>query len=143
MPLELRGYIIDSQTMSAKMKKPHHTARAGLTYNKICRDTMTFNRPAIELQLHRDFNKEHPHWVDKEDNYQFAPHQRSYAIRELHRKFFGEHDALLNQKRIRQQQECVGGWLNDIWKSEENVTEEETNENPRKKAFSCDTTKKE
>jgi hypothetical protein len=34
----------------------------------------------------------------------------------------------------------VGGWLNDNWKPEENVTEEETNENPRKKAFSRDTT---
>jgi hypothetical protein len=88
MPLELRGYIIDSQTMGEKMKKPHHTARAGLTYNQICTDTMTFNRPAIKLKLDRDFNKEHSHWVDNEDDYQFAPHQKSYAIRELHRFFF-------------------------------------------------------
>jgi hypothetical protein len=99
-PLELRGNTIDSQTLGDKMKKPHHTARAGLTYNKIRRDTMTFNRPAIGLRLEQDFNKKHPHWVDKEDDYQFATHQRSYAIRELHRKFFREYDELLNQKRI-------------------------------------------
>jgi glycine cleavage system protein P-like pyridoxal-binding family len=40
------------------------------------------------------------------------------------------------------------GWMADIWKPKENVTEEETNENPRKKAFRLvnafnhDTTKK-
>jgi hypothetical protein len=31
MPLNLRGQIIDSQTVGKKMKRPHHTARAGLT----------------------------------------------------------------------------------------------------------------
>jgi hypothetical protein len=32
MPLDLGGYIIDSQTVGEKMKKPHHTARAGLAH---------------------------------------------------------------------------------------------------------------
>jgi hypothetical protein len=42
-PLVLKGYILDSQTVGKKMKKPHHTARAGLTYNMICTDTMKQN----------------------------------------------------------------------------------------------------
>jgi hypothetical protein len=50
--------------------------------------------------------------------------------------FFQEYDELLNQKRIRQQQECVG------WNPEENVQTNETNENPTKKTFSRATTKK-
>jgi hypothetical protein len=47
MHLELRGYIIDSQMVGEKMEKPHHTARAGLAYNKARTDTMRFNCEAI------------------------------------------------------------------------------------------------
>ena len=121
------------------MKKPHHTARAGLTYNMICTDTMKFNGKAIKAQLIQDFEKAHPYWKDHKDEYQFAPHQTSYAERELVREFFGEYDELLKIQCVQQQQECVGGKGNP----EENVTKEsETNENARKKTFSHDTTKK-
>jgi hypothetical protein len=137
MPLELRGCIIDSQTIGEKMNKPHHTARAELTYNKICTDTMKFNRTAIEKQLIQDFEKKHPYWKDDE-GFQFAPHQKSYAVRELLRGFLGEYDELLDQQRIRLQQECVGWNRYPNW----NVIEDETNENPRKNTFSRDTTKK-
>jgi hypothetical protein len=79
--LALKGYILDSQTVGKKMKKPHHNARAGFTYNTICTDTMKFDRKAVKAQLLQDFNVEHPCWVDKEDDYQFGPHQRSFAER--------------------------------------------------------------
>jgi hypothetical protein len=75
--------------------------------------------------------------VDKEDGYQFAPHQRSFVEREVVKDFFKEYEDLLNVPRIRPQQEYVGGKRNP----EENVTVSETNENPRKKAFSRDTAK--
>jgi hypothetical protein len=99
IPLELRGYIIDSQTVGKKMNKPHHTARAGLTYNRIHTDAMKLNRPSIEKQLIQDFKKKHPYWKDNE-GFQFATHQKSYAVPELLRGFFGEYDELLNQKPI-------------------------------------------
>jgi hypothetical protein len=137
MPLELQGYILDSHRVGKKMMKPHHTARAGLAYNKTHTDTMKFNRKAIKAQLEQDFNQEHPGWVDREDNPQFAPHQRSYAIHEVVKDFFIEYDDLLNVQSIRPQQECVRGKRNP----EENVTDNETNDNPRKKTFSRDTTK--
>jgi hypothetical protein len=137
MPLELQGYILDSQRVGKKMMKPHHTARAGLTYNTICTDVMKFNRKGIKAQLEQDFNQEHPGWVDREDDPKSAPHQRSYAICEVVNDFFKEYDDLLNVPRIRPQQECVGGKRNP----EENVTDNETNENPRKKTFSRDTAK--
>jgi hypothetical protein len=100
MPLELQGYILDSQKVGKKMKKPHHTARAGLTYNAICTDAMKFNRTAIEAQLVQDFNLEHSFWVDTEKDPQLAPHQTSYAIREVVFDFFKEYDDLLNVQRI-------------------------------------------
>jgi hypothetical protein len=54
------------------MKKPHHTARAGLTYNKIrTADRMIFSHQAIKLQLNQDFEEENPYWVD-EEGYPFA-----------------------------------------------------------------------
>jgi hypothetical protein len=137
MPLGLQGYILDSQRVGEKMMKPHHTARAGLTYNAICTDTMKFNRKLIKAQLEQDFNQEHPGWADTEDDPQFAPHQRSYAIHKVVNNFFKEYDDLLNVQRIRKEQECVGGKRNP----EENVTDNVTNENPRKKTFSHDTTK--
>jgi hypothetical protein len=74
--------------------------------------------------------------VDKEDDYQFAPHQRSFAEREVVKDFFKEYEDLLNVPCIRPQQECVGGKRN----REENVTDSETNDNPRKKAFSDENT---
>jgi hypothetical protein len=67
MPLKLKGCILDSQRVGKKRKKPHHTARAGLTYNMICTDTMKFDCTAIEAQLLQDFNIEHPFWVDDKD----------------------------------------------------------------------------
>jgi hypothetical protein len=100
MPLELQGCILDSQRVGEKMKKPHHTARAGLMYNTIRTDAMKFDCKAIKAQLHQDFNREHPCWVDNEDDYQYAPHKRSYAIREVVRDFFKEHDDLLNVQHI-------------------------------------------
>jgi hypothetical protein len=78
MPLALKGYILDSQSVGKKMKKPHHTARAGLTQNMIRTDTMKFDCKAVEAQLLQDFNVEHPFWKDNPNDYQFAPHQRSY-----------------------------------------------------------------
>jgi hypothetical protein len=137
MPLELQGYILDSQRVGKKMTKPHHTARAGLTYNAIRTDTMKFNRKAIKAQLVQDFNQEHPRWVDTEDSPQFAPHQRSYAIPKVVNDFFKECDDLLNVQHIQKQQECLGGKRNP----EENETGNVTNENPRKKTFSRDMTK--
>ena len=77
-PLALKGYILDCQRVGKKMRKPHHTARAGLTYNAICTDTLKFDRKAVEAQLLQDFNVEHPFWKDNPNDYQFAPHQRSY-----------------------------------------------------------------
>jgi hypothetical protein len=101
MPLELQGCILDSQRVGKKMKKPHHTARAGLTYNSMIRtDAMKFDRKAIKAQLHQDSKREHPFWVDLKDDYQYVPHQRSYAIREVVRDFFKEYDDLLNVQRI-------------------------------------------
>jgi hypothetical protein len=140
MPLGLRGYIIDSQTVGEKMKKPHHTARAGLTYNRIRRDTMKFVRLAIEKQLIQDFEKKNPDWKDDE-GFKFAPHQKSYAIRELLIGFFGEYEEILNQKRILQEKERVGwdiGWSMhyDPYHPEKNMTEDESNENPKKRACS-------
>jgi hypothetical protein len=132
-PLALKGYILDSQTVGKKMKKQHHTARAGLTY----KTTMKLDRKVVEAQLLQDFNVEHPCWEDKEDDYQFAPHQRSFAEREFVRDFFTEYDALLNVPRIRPQLECVVGKRN----REENGSDSETNDNRRKKAFSGDTAK--
>jgi hypothetical protein len=137
MPMKLKGYILDSQSVDKKMKKLHHTARAGLTYNTICTDTMKLDRKAAEAQLLQDFNVGHPFWKDNPNDYQFAPHQRSYAEREVVTDFFKEYEDLLNVQRTRPQQECVGGKRNP----EENVTNSETNENPRKRAFSHDTTK--
>jgi hypothetical protein len=67
MPLELEGYILDSQRVGEKMKKPHHTARAGPTYNMIRTDAMKFDRKAIKVQLPQDFNREHPFWMDDKD----------------------------------------------------------------------------
>ncbi len=129
-PLALKGYILDSQTVGKKMKKPHHTARAGLTYNTICIDTMKFDRKAVKAQLLQDCNVENPFWVDKEDDYQFTPHpQRSFAEREVVKDFFKEYEDLLNVPCIRPQQECVEGKRNP----EENVSNNETNENPQKK----------
>jgi hypothetical protein len=110
--------------------------RAGLTYNKIHTDTIKFNCPAMEKKIIQDFEKKHPYWKDDE-GFQFAPHNKSYTVGKLLRGFFGEYDELLDQKLIRQQQECVG-WNQN---SNQNVTEDETNENPRKKTFSRDTTK--
>jgi hypothetical protein len=78
MPLKLKGYIHDSQRVGEKMKKPHHTARAGLTYNTIHTDTMKFDRTAIEAQLLQDFNIKHPFWVDDKDAHKFAPDSRAY-----------------------------------------------------------------
>jgi hypothetical protein len=75
MHLKLKGYILDSQSVGKKMKKPHHTARAGLTYNTIRTDTMKFDRKVVKAQLLQDFNVEHPFLVDNPDEYQFAPHQ--------------------------------------------------------------------
>jgi hypothetical protein len=135
--MALKGYILDSQTVGKKMKKPHHTARAGLAYNTIRTDTMKFDRKVVKAQLLQDFNVEHPCWEDKEDDYQFAPHQRSFAEREFVKYFFKEYEALLNVPRIRPQLECVVGKRN----REENGSSSETNENPRKKAFSRDTAK--
>jgi hypothetical protein len=132
MPLKLKGYILDGQSVGKKMKKPHHTARAGLTYNTIRTDMMKFDRKAVEAQLLQDFNVEHPFWKDNPNDYQFAPHERFYAEREVVTDFFKEYEDLLNVQRIQPQQECVGGKRN----LEENVTDNETNENPRKKAFS-------
>jgi hypothetical protein len=126
MPLALKGYILDSQRAGKKMKKPHHTARAGLAYNTIHTDVMKFNRKAVEAQLLQDFNVEHPFWNDNPNDYQFAPHQRSYEEREVITDFVKEREDLLNVQRIRPQQECVGGKRNP----EENVTNSETNENP-------------
>ena len=75
--------------------------------------------------------------MDKEDDYQFASHQRSFAEREVVKDFSKEYEDLLNVPHIQPQQECVGGKRN----TEENVTNSETNENPQKKAFSRDTAK--
>jgi hypothetical protein len=119
MPLALKGYILDSQRVSEKMKKPHHTARAGLTYNMIRTDAMKLDRKAVKAQLLQDFNVEHPFWVDDKDAPQFAPHQRSYEEREVVTDFFIEYEDLLNVQRIRPQQECVGGKR----KPEENLTD--------------------
>jgi hypothetical protein len=138
MPLSRKGYILDSQRVGKKMKKPHHTARAGLTYNMICTDTMNFVRKAVEALLLQDFNIKHPFWVDDKDAPQCAPHQRSYEEHEVVTDLFKEYEDLLNVQCIQPQQECVGGKRNP----EENVTNSETNENPRKKTFSRDTTKK-
>jgi hypothetical protein len=98
---------------------------------------MKFDRKAVKAQLLQDFNVETPFWVDKEDDYQFTPHERSFAEREVVKDFFKEYEDLLNVPHIRPQQECVGGKRY----REENVTDSETNENPRKKAFSRDTNK--
>ena len=137
MPLEFQGYILDSQSVSQKMNKPHHTARAGLTYNTICTDTMQFNRKAIKKQLVQDFNQENPTWEDIKEDYQFAKHQRSYALRQVITDFFIEYDNLVNVQGIQPLQECFRGKR----KPEEDVTDDETKENPRKKTFSRDTTR--
>jgi hypothetical protein len=100
MPLKLKGYILDSQRVGKKMKEPHHTARAGLTYNTICTDTMKFDRKAVEAQLLQDFNVKHPFWKDNPNDYQFAPHQRSYEEREVVTYFFKEYEDLLNVQGI-------------------------------------------
>jgi hypothetical protein len=96
--LALKDYILDSQTVW--MKNPHHTARAGLTYNMISTDTMKFDRKAVKTQLLQDFNVEHPFWKDNPNDYQFTPHQRSYEEREVVTDFFKEYKDLLNVKHI-------------------------------------------
>jgi hypothetical protein len=125
MPLRLRGSILDSQRVGEKMKKPHHTARAGLTYNTIHTDTMKFDRTAIEAQLLQYFNIKHPFWVGDKDAPKFAPDLRAYEEREVLTDFFKEYEDLLNIQRIQEQQKCVGRKRNP----EENVTKNETNEN--------------
>jgi hypothetical protein len=85
-----------------------------------------FDRKAVNAQLLQDFNVEPPFWVDKEDDYQFAPHHRSFAEREVVKDFFEEYEDLLNVPRIRPQQECVVGKRD----REENVSDSETNEHP-------------
>jgi hypothetical protein len=96
MPLKLEGYILDSQRVGEKMKKPHHTARAGLTYNMIRTDTMKFDRKAIEAQLLQDFNIKHPFLADNKDAPKFAPDSRAYEEREVVTDFFKEYEDLLN-----------------------------------------------
>ena len=107
-PLDLRGWIIDSQTFGKKWNKPHHIARAGLMQNEATIETMSFDQPRIEKQIREDFN-----------NGEWITGDVEYIIRE----FFKEYDQLLNQQRIRyeyddasntlsgrirQQKECVG-----------------------------------
>ncbi len=134
MPLELRGYIIDSQTVGEKMNKPHHTARAGLTYNETRTDTMKFDRPRIEEQLIQDFERENPLILDD-----FVKKEKTHAIRELIKNFFKEYDDLMNQKRIRQERE---GWGWHSKNQQENTMSGETDENTKKKTRRDDTTDK-
>jgi hypothetical protein len=129
MPLDITGHIIDSQTVAEKMKKPHHTARAGLTYIETRTETMKFDGPRIRLQLIHDFEEENPYIRDEWDS-PFDKKEKTNAIRELIKNFFEEYDALLSQKRIRRQRE------GPAWKwycPEENTTTEETDENTKKK----------
>ena len=117
-PLELRGWIIDSQTFSEKWDKKHYDARAGLTQNYATIDTMKFDRTRIEKRIKEDFDK--GQWI-------------SGGLDWIIREFFQEYDQLLNQRRIRQdqdnayttlsgrirqQQECVG----ETPETPENVT---------------------
>jgi hypothetical protein len=98
---------------------------------------MKFSHSAITAQLTQDFEKESPYLVDDKD-WPYGKYQKKDAIRELLKDFFDPYMTLLDQnKRIRQQQEHVGWNRNP----EENVTTNETNENPAKKPFSHDTAK--
>jgi hypothetical protein len=80
MPLDLRGYVIDSQTFGEKMKKPHHIVRAGLTQNKATTDTMKFDCEAITLQITQDFEKEHPYFKDEDEEHPLGPHQKTQSV---------------------------------------------------------------
>jgi hypothetical protein len=86
--------------LAKKLKKPHHTARAGLTYNKIRMDTMKFSHSAITAQLTQDFEKENPYLVDDKD-WPYIKYQKTDAICELIKDFFDPIMTLLDQnKRI-------------------------------------------
>jgi hypothetical protein len=65
-------------------------------------------------------------------------------MRELLLQFFGEYDKILNQKRNLQEKEHAGediGWNMHYnpYNLEENATEDESNEDRKRKAFHRDT----
>jgi hypothetical protein len=51
-PLSFEEAILDSQTLSTKVNKPHQTARAGGTHTEVRHDTALFNPKDIAVQMH-------------------------------------------------------------------------------------------
>jgi hypothetical protein len=67
-PLSFEEAILDSQTLSTKMNKPHQTARAGGTHTEVRHDTTLFNPKDIAVQIHHIFEKKNAHLKNKGDH---------------------------------------------------------------------------
>jgi hypothetical protein len=67
-PLSFEDVILDSQTLSTKMNKPHQTARAGCTHTVVRHDTTLFNPKDIAVQMHHIFEKKNAHLKNKFDH---------------------------------------------------------------------------
>jgi hypothetical protein len=67
-PLSFEEAILDSQTLSTKMNKPHQTARAGGMHTEVRHDTTLFNPKDIAVQMHHIFKKKNAHLKNKWDH---------------------------------------------------------------------------
>jgi hypothetical protein len=67
-PLSFEEAILDSQTLSTKMNKPHQTARAGGTHTEVQHDTTLFNPKDIAVQMHHIFEKKNAHLKNEWDH---------------------------------------------------------------------------
>ncbi len=67
-PLSFEEAILDSQTLSTKMNKPHQTARAGGTHTEVQHDTTLFNPKDIAVQMHHIFEKKNAHLKNELDH---------------------------------------------------------------------------
>jgi hypothetical protein len=95
-PLRFGPYILDSQTFSEKMKKPHRTAAAGLIQDsRIIKDTMSFDRTAITRELVVTLGREPPicNLKNDEENENYENAQATLLALYC---FFKPYDNLLN-----------------------------------------------
>jgi hypothetical protein len=67
-PLSFEEAILDSQTLSTKMNKPHQTARAGCTHTEVRHDMALFNPKDIAVQMHHIFEKKNAHLKNEFDH---------------------------------------------------------------------------
>jgi hypothetical protein len=128
--------ILDSQTIAEKSGRPHETAKANRMIQIVAATWHDFN----SFGLHRQIEAKHKHIKDDEERKRMIfkrcnEFMKDYAP--IHSKFMEDYKCDIYLRGIWRQQDCVGR----NWNPEENLTTNETNENPTKKTFSRDTTK--